>query len=51
VQSGIYKAPKATPMHYGALHSGPMLHDVMRMTTVARLFYSSARWWGFAGQQ
>ena len=31
--------------------AGPMLHDVVRMTTVARLLYASPAWWGFVGQQ
>src|ERR1043165_9002189 len=31
--------------------SGPMLHDVVRMTTVSRLLYASSAWWGFVGQQ
>src|ERR1043165_1847590 len=30
---------------------GPMLHDVVRMTTVSRLLYASSAWWGFVGQQ
>src|ERR1043165_4655560 len=29
----------------------PMLHDVVRMTTVSRLLYASSAWWGFVGQQ
>jgi len=28
-----------------------MLHDIVRMTTVAHLLYASPAWWGFAGQQ
>ena len=31
--------------------AGQMLHDVVRMTTVARLLYASPAWWGFVGQQ
>ena len=30
---------------------GPSLHDVCRMTTVARMLYAAPAWWGFAGQQ
>ena len=31
--------------------SGPMLYDVVRATTVARMLYAAPSWWGFAGQQ
>jgi len=31
--------------------SGPMLYDVVRATTVARMLYAAPAWWGFAGQQ
>ena len=31
--------------------SGPMLYDVVRATTVARMLYAAQSWWGFAGQQ
>ena len=31
--------------------TGPLLHDVVRMTTVSRLLYASPAWWGFAGHQ
>src|SRR5678816_1428570 len=31
--------------------SGPLLYDVVRATTVARMLYAAPAWWGFAGQQ
>src|ERR1043165_6276365 len=31
--------------------SGPMLYNVVRAITVARMLYAAPAWWGFAGQQ